>query len=350
MLQNLDSFLSYSRIYHFQMCRLRHDWQFGHLIRSLSSILINLCAGKQLQSLELRNMYLDTQDLGVLPTVQSLTLRCIKMTEYSLTDINNCMPGLITLALVSVFGVQEARFASHNLEVLCLGLSTSAKVVDLDLPKVKKLQLKMTCPETLHVKAPQLAYVAVCMENRDDCVVEFENVHNLKELLFGASHFQTLSELMRTNPLLEKIFVDVPCMALREDGKWEGVIPQVPLRIPEIEALRESCPLLNTLSLGPGLWHSMEQTEVTRFRRWPALSRLIVHVVVLTVESCLSLLQWLLAVIPSLQVLEIYVHSDSPVQVDHLWSACQERLLPQQNSKLHWGMWRRSLNFQCFSF
>lgn len=97
---------------------------------------------KNLQSLELRNMFLDTEDLQQMSNMKSLTLRCIKMTERSLTDINACMPALVTLALVSVFGVQEARLTSENLEVLCLGLSTSAKIVDLDLPKVKKLSSK----------------------------------------------------------------------------------------------------------------------------------------------------------------------------------------------------------------
>lgn len=298
-------------------------------------------------------MYLDTNNLNEMPTVTCLTLRCIKMTEYSLMDINQCMPSLITLALISVFGVQEAKLSSPNLEILCLGLSTSAKVVDLDLPKVKKLQLKMTCPDSLKVRAPKLAYVAVCMENRDGTVVEFENVNNLKELLFGASHFSTLSQLMRCNPLLEKIFLDVPCMALGEDGRWEGILPQVPLRVPDMESLKESCPLLHTLSVGPGLWHAMEECfiskqEVATFRRWPALSRLIVHTVVLSLETCIALLEWLLAAVPSLQVLEIYVHLDSPVKVDQLWSACQE--LGPPHSKLVLGSWKRSLNFACFSF
>lgn len=298
-------------------------------------------------------MYLDTSNIQEMPTVTNLTLRCIKMTQYSLMDINKSMPSLVALALISVFGVQEAKFSSRNLEALCLGLSTSAKVVDLDLPKVKKLQLKMTCPDSLKVCAPNLAYVAVCMENRDGTEVEFESVNNLKELLFGASHFSTLSHLMRSNPLLEKIFLDVPCMALGEDGRWEGIIPHVPLCVPDMESLKESCPVLHTLSVGPGLWHSMEecflsQQEVAAFRRWPALSRLIVHTVVLSLETCIAVLEWLLAAVPSLQVLEVYVHLESPVRVDHLWSACQE--LRPLHARLLMGSWKRSLNFSCFSF
>ena len=299
-------------------------------------------------------MFLDTSDISEMPTVTSLTLRCIKMTEFSLMDINQSMPSLISLALISVFGVEEAKFSSPNLEILCLGLSTSAKVVELDLPKVRKLQLKMTCPDSLKVKAPKLAYVAVCMENRDGTEVEFESVTNLKELLFGASHFFTLSQLMRCNPLLEKVFLDVPCMALGEDGRWEGILPHVPLRVPDMESLKKSCPLLQTLSVGPGLWHAMEENfiskqEITTFRRWPALSRLILHTVVLSLETCIAVLEWMLATVPSLQVLEIYVHMDSPVRVDQLFHACMQLGRPR-HSKLMMGSWKRSLNFSCFSF
>lgn len=305
-----------------------------------------------MQHLELRNMYLDTNDLEILPKLQSLTLRCIKMTDKSLTDINHAMPALVTLALVSVFGVQEARISSPNLQVLCLGLSTSARTVDLDLPSCTKLQLKMTCPDSLRVRAPELAYVAVCMEKRDGSVVEFDNVHNLKELLFGASHFQTLSKLMRTNPNLEKLFLDVPCMSLGEDGKWEGVLDQIPRNLPDIEALRESCPALQTLSVGPGLWHSMEEAfiaeqELATFRRWPSLSKLIVHMVVQSLETCVAVLQCLVAAVPSLECLEVYVHLDSPVNLHVFGAVCRERLL---GARLQLGTWKRSLNFACFSF
>jgi len=297
-------------------------------------------------------MYLDTNDLQVLPKLESLTLRCIKMTDKALTDINDCMPALVTLALVSVFGVQDARISSPKLQVLCLGLSTPARTVDLDLPLCKKLQLKMTCPDSLRVRAPSLAYVAVCMEKHDGSVVEFDDVRNLRELLFGASHFATLSKLMRTNHRLEKIFLDVPCMALGEDGKWEGVLEQIPRNLPDIEALKTSCPALHTLSVGPGLWHSMEESfvakqELATFRGWPALSRLIVHMVVQSLEVCVSILQWLIAALPSLKFMEIYVHLDSPVNLQLFWSVCQEQLT---HANLQWGTWKRSLNFACFSF
>ena len=191
------------------------------------------------------------------------------------------------------------------------------------------------------------------MESRDGTAVEFHNVNSLKELLFGASRFSTLSELLHCNPLLEKLFLDVPCMVLGEDGRWEGLLPHVPLLVPDMESLKESCPLLHTLSVGPGLWHAMEECfigkqEVATFRRWPALSRLVMHVVAMSSDTCIALLEWLLAAVPSLQAVEVYVYLDSPVKVDQLWSACQE--LGSLHSKLLLGSWKRSLNFACFSF
>jgi hypothetical protein len=309
------------------------------------------CAGTSLKTLELRNMYVDTSDLRPLPHVTTLTLRCIKLTEHSLTEISECMPSLESMALVSVFGVQEARIHSSSMRVVCLGLSTKARVVDLNLPNVHKLQLKMTCPDVLRVCAPNLAYVAVCMEKRDGAIVEFERVTQLKELLFGASQFWTLRELIKSNCALEKVFLDVPCMALGEDGKWEGVLHHVPLHIPDVRALQDSCPSLHTLSVGPGLWHSMEEdfkhNHTSRVSEWPALSRLIVHMIVQSLDTCLSLLRCLTAALPSLQTLEIYVHSDSPVEPGQFLSGCREQI---RHTVFKSGEWKKSLCFACFSF
>lgn len=297
-------------------------------------------------------MFLDTDDLHILPKVTSLTLRCIKMTEKSLTDINICMPALQTLALVSVFGVQEARIESPNMLVLCLGLSTKARVVDLDLPNVHKLQLKMTCPDFLRVCAPNLAYVAVCMEKREDATVKFEQVSHLRELLFGASQFKTLSKLIKGNPSLEKVFLDVPCMALGEDGKWEGVLHQVPTRLPDVIALEDSCPYLHTLSLGPGIWHSIEidfkdKRELSMVRKWPDLKRLIVHMIIQSLDTCLSVLRWLVGALPSLEKLEIYVHTDSHVELGQFVSDCKKQI---SHTNFKSGPWKKSLCFACFSF
>ncbi|CAM6114473.1 unnamed protein product [Calypogeia fissa] len=46
----------------------------------------------------------------------------------------------------------------------------------------------------------------------------------LKELLMGASEFSTLTNLSSCNQLLEKVFLDVPCMAFEDSGLWKGVL------------------------------------------------------------------------------------------------------------------------------
>ncbi|CAM6059070.1 unnamed protein product [Sphagnum tenellum] len=305
-----------------------------------------------LKTLELRNMFLDTRDCPVLPHMTGLTLRCIKMMGKGLTDINKCMPALNMLAVVSVFGVEEAKITSEYMQVMCLGLSTKAKTVELNLPNVCKLQLKMACPDSLWVSAPSLAYVAVCMEKREGALVEFEKISNLKELLFGASHFCTLTRLIRNNPLLGKVFLDVPCMELGDDGRWEGVLPDVPLMIPDMKELDASCPCLHTLSIGPGLWYSLETgfenkpNEGEMFKKWPSLKHLIVHIIVLKMDTCLSVLRLISAAVPSLQTLEIYIHADSPVDADHVLLECEEHIAFPFKS----GKWKKSLSFSCFSF
>jgi hypothetical protein len=296
-------------------------------------------------------MFLDVKDCRVLPNVTCLTLRCIKMMGRGLTDISNCMPALTMLAVVSVFGVEEAKITSEHMQVMCLGLSTKAKTVELNLPNVHKLQLKMSCPDSLSVSAPSLAYVAVCMEKREGAVVEFERISNLKELLFGASHFFTLTKLIRNNPLLEKVFLDVPCIALGDDGKWEGLLPDVPLMTPDIKELEASCPCLHTLSIGPGLWHSLEdgfenKHELAMFNKWPSLKHLIVHMVVQKMDTCLSVLRLIFAAVPSLETLEIYVHADSPVDVEQFLLACDQHI----HFSFRSGKWKKGLNFSCFSF
>ncbi len=307
--------------------------------------------GPLLKTLELRNMFLDTRDCPVLPRMTCLTLRCIKMMGKGLTDINKCMPALTMLAVVSVFGVEEAKITSEHMQVMCLGLSTKAKTVELNLPNVRKLQLKMACPDSLWVSAPSLAYVAVCMEKREGALVEFEKISNLKELLFGASHFCTLTRLIRNNPLLGKVFLDVPCMELGDDGRWEGVLPDVPLMIPDMKELDASCPCLHTLSIGPGLWYSLEtgfenKPNGEMFKKWPSLKHLIVHIIVLKMDTCLSVLRLISAAVPSLQTLEIYIHADSPVDADHVLLECEEHIAFPFKS----GKWKKSLSFSCFSF
>ncbi|KAL3692154.1 hypothetical protein R1sor_005805 [Riccia sorocarpa] len=320
--------------------------------------LSNYC--KKLKYLELRNMFLDcappasgtgdqakpTRLLGV--TV--LTLRCVKLTENGLQDLNECMPNLTTLTLVTIVGLRDARFKSDNLKVLCLGLATRVKTVRLEANHLLKLQLKMACPDELRVEARRLECLAVCMDKRPDAVVDFKNVNRLRELLMGASEFSTLHILCSANPGLEKLFLDVPCMAFEDDGGWKAVLDHVPLKLPDMKLIKVKCTKLHTLSVGPGLWyaleHDMKENSEVFAPTWPNLVTLILQIIVQEVEVSLKLLRALLESIPTLEKLEVFVHKDSNMKLEEFGPL--KELFPTVELKLDW--WKKGLKFNRFSF
>lgn len=292
-------------------------------------------------------MYLDCRDVTKMNKVTTLTLRCVKLTNMGLKELNECMPNLDTLTLVTVVGLKEAVFTSRNLKVLCLGLATRVKSVKLNVPHLVKLQLKMACPDKLIVSAPDLQCLAVCMDKRDKTMVQFENVKLLKELLMGASEFTTLTNLSQSNSLLEKVFLDVPCMAFEDSGGWKGVLANVPQAIPDMDAIRSCCPNLQTLSVGPGLWYALEAAKNEKIvLNWPTLRRLIVHLIVQNMETSMGLLTALVRALPTLSILEVYVHKDSKVDVHDFYRLKVQ--FPQIDLKC--DSWKKGLRFECFSF
>ncbi|KAG6541675.1 hypothetical protein Mapa_016940 [Marchantia paleacea] len=321
---------------------------------------------KHLRTLELRNMFLDcspnqcgtTKDQvkeNRLKGVSTLTLRCVKLTENGLKDLNEVMPNLRTLTLVTVVGLKDAWFKSDHLQVLCLGLATKVKSVWLEVKQLIKLQLKMACPEQLRVKAPNLRCLAVCMDKRPDTKVEFEGVKDLRELLMGASEFSTLHDLCKDNKQLEKVFLDVPCMAFEDNGGWKGVLPHVNLKnLPDMKRITSFCTQLHTLSVGPGLWHALEQ-DMTKnpdvfCPTWPNLTRLILHLIVQDMDVSMKLLKALVDAIPTLKTLEVYVHKDSKVDTQEFQQLKEtvKKLVPRVDLKL--DSWKKGLKFECFSF
>ena len=61
--------------------------------------------------LDLRNMFIDTQDLqDMIPLMTSFTMRCVKVNGGALEDINDRMQNLLTLALPGVFGETNWNF------------------------------------------------------------------------------------------------------------------------------------------------------------------------------------------------------------------------------------------------
>lgn len=290
-----------------------------------------------------------------LKDVSTLTLRCVKLTENGLDDLNTVMPNLKTLTLVTVVGLKDAKFVSEHLQVLCLGLATKVKSVKLVVKQLIKLQLKMACPEELKVIAPNLRCLAVCMDKRPDTKVEFECVNDLRELLMGASEFSTLHDLCKHNRQLEKVFLDVPCMAFEDNGGWKGVLPHVNLKnLPDMKHITSYCTQLHTLSVGPGLWHALEQDMMKNpdvfCPTWPNLTRLILHLIVQVIDVSIKLLKALVDAIPTLKTLEVYVHKDSKVDTQEFQQLKEtvKELVPRVDLKL--DSWKKGLKFECFSF
>ncbi|XP_024358815.1 F-box/LRR-repeat protein At4g29420 isoform X1 [Physcomitrium patens] len=205
---------------------------------------------KLVKTLDLRNMYIDTSDCGVMTSMVSMTLRCVKVTVGTLDDMNTIMPNLQTLALLGVFGVEKGNLKFKNMKVLCLGLSTPAENVLMDLPSLEKLELKMQCPQDLRIVAPQLKYFAFNMKVPEEskvqvCCGDTTKVHATKdlpggllELLYGASSFGTFAlRLERNRSNCKTLYVDIPCMALKEDGTFFTVSKDVSLNLPCFENL-----------------------------------------------------------------------------------------------------------------
>lgn len=308
-----------------------------------------LVSGKRLKTLDLRNMFIDTSNCEEMPTMVSLTWRCVKVTGGALQDINSIMPNLQTLALLGVFGVERGDLNFQEIKVLCLGLSTPAKDVLMDLPKLEKLQLKMQCPQQLVIKAYNLKYVAFNLEVMEPSKVELKCSAGLQELLYGASSFITLSSLIDKNPHLKKIFLDIPCMALGDDGRFLGVLKDVPLMLPNFSKVHE-CGTLEVLNIGPGLWYCMEtNVETLALDKWPSMIHLILHMIPQNLDPVIKVLRMLLSI--SVKSLTIYVHTSSPVKLDELKIFTPELLAIRNNSfDICFKTWTKSLDFSCFSF
>lgn len=309
-----------------------------------------LFAGKLLKTLDLRNMFIDTTDLEDMPKLTNFTLRCVKVIGESLNHINARLRNLSTLALLGVFGVTTAALDFPAMKVLCLGLSTIAKDVTLELPSLVKLQLKIMCPENLTIRAKSLKFLAFNLEVRDNASkVALRDVRDLEEVLYGASSFATFWSLVGTNPGLHKLFLDIPCMALGEDGKWLGVLKGIPLTIPALSNLA-LCQKLGVLNIGPGLWHAMELNleQTGSWKNLPPYDRLIVHMIPHNLDACLSILQLLLK--PSLASLEMYVHTNSPVGYEIIVPQVTQVLGCFGGIGFEPKLWTKSLNFSCFSF
>lgn len=77
-------------------------------------------AGKVLQTLDLRNMFIDTENCEDMTSLTSLALHCVKANCNALQDINDHMPKLKSLALLGVFGMTNGKLDFPEMEVYVL--------------------------------------------------------------------------------------------------------------------------------------------------------------------------------------------------------------------------------------
>jgi hypothetical protein len=187
-----------------------------------------------LKTIDLRNMCINTKGCEPMPKLTSFMLRCVEMNGDAFDDISDKMRNLQKLALWQVSGILTGCLSSPKLEVLCLGLSTKAGAVKLDLPSLSKLQLKTVCPEELCITAPALKFIAFNLKVPKCSEIEFKVISHLQALLYGTSKFLDLSILLKGNSPWNKVALDIPCLRLGEDGKWLGVLKEVVLNIPRL--------------------------------------------------------------------------------------------------------------------
>lgn len=296
-------------------------------------------------------MFIDTSECKPMPLMASFTLRCVKVVPKTLEDINTNMPNLQTLALLGVFGAEGGTLNFQLMKVLCLGLSTPAQDVVMKCPKLEKLQLKMQCPKKLIITAEVLKYVAFNLDVMEPSQVELRSMVGLQELLYGAASFVTLTSLIQKNlKNLKKIFLDIPCMALAEDGTFMGVLKDITLQLPSFSKLH-LCKELQVLNVGPGLWHSMETQvqELLQDPKRPAMKTLILHMIPHDIEAAMTVFQSLLQ--PSVTEVVVFIHESSPMseelmrpRIEEVVGGCGREI------SCHIRSWRKSLDFSCFSF
>ena len=131
--------------------------------------------------------------------MSSLKLWYTKVDAEALQNINDKMPKLQIMALFGVICAEGGELSFQELTVLFLGLSTPAKDIVMDLPKLEKLQLKMQCPQKLIITASSLRYVALNVDplGRRQCNDEDAGGWMKLQLLFRSQAMMRKSPTMR---------------------------------------------------------------------------------------------------------------------------------------------------------
>lgn len=128
------------------------------------------------------------------------------------------------LVFLGVFGVIYGNFDFLYMKVLCLGFLIVVREVSMYFFSFVKLQLKMFCFERFIVIVFDLKFMVFNFDIREILKVEFKDFCKLQELFYGVLSFEIFLKIVVVNFNLEKLFLDIFCMVLGEDGKWLGVL------------------------------------------------------------------------------------------------------------------------------
>jgi len=222
------------------LCIIHYGQQAIVTTTSILEILSRNC--KRLETIDLRNMSIDTKNCEEMPKLRSFSLNCVGINTDAFNDISDKMPVLQTLAMREVFGIQTGCVSLPQLKVLWLELSTKPGGVKLDLPSLSKFQLKMPCPEELCITAPTLKSIAFNLEVPTRSTIKFEGVSHLQELIHGESNFLSLS-IICDDVLQNELKFDIPCTRLGGDPNRLGVLNEVIWNYPRLSTMTGSVKL-----------------------------------------------------------------------------------------------------------
>lgn len=307
------------------------------------SVISRYC--KALCSLELRNAWLSVEGLQKMSMLTSLTLEFIRLNDESLTMINECFPALEVLHLINVGGLKDPAICLPQLRVCRWTVSNSPVSLILDACKLFELKLECCSPKSLIIRAPLLACLHLSMERPGE-LFKAEDMPNLRSLAVNSFELSSLIELLSGKDFVEKLLLEQPILAFDEDGHWHG-IQKKPSNMPSFEQLGRDFPLLNTLIIGPGAWYTFEHGldrmgDSSYGSRWKFLKRLVVHVVLLSVENTCTLISKLIGLCPMLFEVELFMHPDSKPDAQTLLISKIQNEFPHLRWK--WKVWRKSLH------
>ncbi|KAL2653859.1 hypothetical protein R1flu_021987 [Riccia fluitans] len=355
---------------------------YGHQAIYHPSPLLQLVSQncKQMERMELRNMFLDLKGCSTLARMKLLKLKCVKLMDNGLQEINEVMPMLEHIVLELVVGLRQAKLKSDMVKILCLTCITRVSVIKLESNSLKGLQLKVNNPDEVRVRAPNLEILTIRMARRPESILEFNRMPKLKELLLGANEMSVLEKVSTRNKSLQEVYLDIPCMLYDEHGSWRGVKrDSLPASASIWKSLKNCCRELNSLSVGPGFWFGLEERirerigemqhpadedssamEVEGNRQqlvqvavkeqvtqpWSSMKRLTLHLVIQEAELSFGLLSTLLQGLPYLEKLDLYVHKDSKVEIQTLRSRLWE-IFPRLSVTCE--SWSKHLKFDGFT-